>query len=52
MEILREFRVEIEKDSNKSTVKVCLELGEYDEYEGIEEFIERVSEQIRVTFLG
>jgi len=44
MEYTREIKIVIEKDTNKGTTKVGLSLGEYDENETVEEFIERVKE--------
>jgi hypothetical protein len=44
MEYTREIKIVIEKDTNKSTTKVGLILGEYDENETVKEFIERVKE--------
>jgi hypothetical protein len=46
MEFTREIKIEIEKDTNKNTYKECFSLGEYDEYETVEEFIERVKEYL------
>jgi phage gp16-like protein len=44
MEYTREIKIVIEKDTNKANTKVGLSLGEYDENETLEEFIERVKE--------
>lgn len=46
MEFTREIKVEIEKDTNKSTTKVGLSLGEYDEDETVEEFVQRVKDYL------
>jgi len=46
MEKLREVKVLIKKDTNKSTVEIDLNLGEYNENETIKEFIERVIQNL------
>ena len=47
MEYTREIKIVIEKDTNKATTKVGLTLGEYDENETVEQFIERVNEYLK-----
>jgi len=46
VEFTKEIKVEIEKGTNKSTTKVGLSLGEYNEDETIEDFVQRVKDYL------
>jgi len=51
MEYLREAKVTIYKDSNKSTDEVVVSLGEWNKNETMEEFIQRVYKKMREVYL-
>lgn len=51
MESLREANVTIYKDTNKSTYKEVLRIGEFNEDETMEEFCERVNGRMLEIYL-
>jgi hypothetical protein len=51
MEYLRGAKVTIYRDSNKSSDEVVLSLGEWNEDETMEEFIQRVNKKMREVYL-
>lgn len=51
MEYLREASVKIDKDTNKCSTAEELKLGEYNDDETMEEFIQRVTKRMREIFL-
>ena len=46
MEYIRDIRVTIEIDTNKATTKIELVLGQYEEDENWDDFIERVKQAL------
>lgn len=51
MEYTREVKITIYKDTNKSTTKEDVKMGEYNDDETIEEFLERVNKRMREIYL-
>jgi len=51
MEYLREAKITIYKDTNKSSHEEILVIGEYNSFETIEEFLERVNKRIKNIYL-